>query len=46
MQYKNGDIVDGYCLLLKEIYNMVSSLYLFMNKEYNIDITKKGWWNN
>lgn len=41
VQYKNGDIVDGYCLLLKEIYNMVSSLYLFMNKEYNIDITKK-----
>jgi radical SAM protein with 4Fe4S-binding SPASM domain len=45
-QYKNGGIIDGYCLLLNELYNMVSGLYLFMNKEYNIDITKKGWWNN
>lgn len=46
VQYKNGDIVDGYCDLLKELYNMVSGLYLFMSKTYNIDISKKGWWNN
>lgn len=37
-QLNNGDIIDGYCELLRMIFNKCTNFYLMMKNKYNINI--------